>query len=86
MDCEAPCANEGGKENKASPTKNIFFLFIISNFLLTKIGKALMIFKLSFKSKNVFLLMMLMSDCKKSLFSNNFSSESCFWDKFFLMK
>ena len=69
MDCEAPCANEGGKENKASPIKNIFFLLIISNFSFTKIGKALIFSKFFAKSKNEFLLIDSRIDFKKSLLS-----------------
>ena len=41
IDCDAPCANEGGNEKNASPVKKILFDFGIRNFLLTKIGKHL---------------------------------------------
>ena len=45
--CEAPCAKEGEKANRASPEKKIFFCFIFGKLLLTKTGKALISLKFS---------------------------------------
>ena len=45
IDCEAPCAKEGGKAKKASPTRWIFSTDLWKS-LLTKTGKHLILFRL----------------------------------------
>mgnify|MGYP003305870067 CR=1 FL=1 len=54
IDCDAPCAKEGGNEKNASPIKKIFLLLGILIFLLTKIGKHLISFTNSVKFKSDF--------------------------------
>ena len=51
---EAPCAKDGGIEKRASPTKKIFLLSEISNFLLIYIGKDFIFFSLPSNSIEVF--------------------------------
>ena len=38
IDCDAPCANDGGKANKASPEIKIFLLLGVRKSLLTYMG------------------------------------------------